>query len=177
MRVAVDIDNVTEDWEGGWVEAYQLWFDREVDPAQLGRWDAMTAATHFGSTAEFWAWFRRAEVWDRLEYVPGAPSGLEFLQTDPGFSFVFCTARPDHGSHASRRLATKWGTFVDFYNDTSKHLSRADIWIDDSPHVLENLADHGKPSIRLERPWNEGAPSTFSAATWPEIIAILKELA
>jgi 5'(3')-deoxyribonucleotidase len=176
MRIAVDIDNVVEDFQNGWAEEYVLWFDREPDPTRMGQWDALTTATHFETATQFWNWFQAANLWAKLPPVPGAQGGLEWMKAHPHVNFLFVTARPVHGELASRHLANRWNVPVEFRNDTSKHLAKADLWIDDSPAVLANLHAHGKPAIRLERPWNEGAPATFSAPHWPGILDILKEL-
>lgn len=175
MRVAVDIDNTVQEWQGRWVELYTHWFDREVDPAVVDTWDALVTGTHFETAAEFFAWFDRAGGWNDLEYVPGAAGGLYQMQ-QLRIPFFFVTAREPEGQVPALKFANEWGTHVQFLNAKSKHLAKADLWIDDSPEVLANLADHGKTAIRFEQPWNHGAPATHSAATWPEIIEILKEL-
>lgn len=176
MRVAVDVDNVVEDFQNGWAEQYALWFDREPDPTKMGQWDALVTATHFETAGQFWSWFQRADVWSKLPPVPGAQGGLEWMKDHPSVHFLFVTARPPHGEAATAKLAANWSVPAVFLNDTSKHLAKADIWIDDSPSVLANLHANAKPAIRLERPWNEGAPATFSAPHWPGILDILKEL-
>lgn len=176
MRIAVDIDNVVEDFQQGWADEYAIWFDREPDPARMGEWDAMVTATHFETVDHFWTWFRRADVWSKLPPVPGAQGALEWMLEQEHVRFLFVTARPGHAQGPTDRLAKRWGVDVEYRSDTSKQLAKADIWIDDSPKVLEVLHATGRPAIRMERPWNTGAPSTFSAPHWPGILDILKEL-
>jgi hypothetical protein len=174
MRLAIDVDNTVLDWQYTWADEYQLWFDEWLDPVKLGEWGAALTATHFDTWDEFWDWFNTAKVWDKMDPVPGAFGALHAFKAHK-IPFLFCTARPDSGRATAYDLAHQWGTVVDFRNDQSKHLSRADLWIDDSPGALQNLADNGKPAIKLVRPWNVGAPATFEAATWPEIVNIIME--
>jgi 5'(3')-deoxyribonucleotidase len=174
MRIAVDIDNTTLDWQGTWVDAYHQWFDLWVPLDVQNTWNAAIDGTHFDGWDEFWHWFKAAKVWDQMPYVPGAAGALHQLPR-LGHQFLFCTARPDHGQRTAVELANAWGTVVDFHNDQSKHLSKADLWIDDSPHAIANLMANGKRVIKLERPWNTEVPAYKSAPDWPAVLEILKE--
>lgn len=176
MRIALDIDNVVLDWQGHWMDLYTLHFDREVPYEVTGLWDACTLGTHFADHDDFFGWFAEAGGWDSIGYVPGAPGALAWLKRQPGWRFEFVTSRPRAGEESARALARKHGTTVRFLGNRDKHLAHASLWIDDSPEVLTNLAEHGKRAIRLERPWNEGAPATWSAPHWPAILEILEDL-
>lgn len=173
MRVAIDIDNVIVDWQGHWIDLYTQWFDREVDPEVAGTWDALTTGTHFEDAKAFFNWFQYAGGWDTLPHVAGAQGALYQLR-QLQVPFVFVTARPTAGEESARLLARQWGTGVQFLHAQSKHLAGADIWVDDSPEVLENLYTRNLKAIRFEAPWNSDAPATHSAADWPAAIEILK---
>jgi hypothetical protein len=173
VRIGVDIDNVVLDWQNAWADEYQKWFDKYIPVDKLGVWDAALSATHFPDWDEFWHWFQAARIWDKMDYVPGAAGGLYQLQ-HLGHTFMFVTARPEHGEPSARQLATAWKVPVDFLNDTSKHLAKVNVWVDDSPAVLQNLANHNRKAIKLLRPWNQDAPATWVAEDWPQVIEILK---
>jgi hypothetical protein len=175
MRVAIDLDNTLLEWQYHWADLYQLWFDREVDQVALREWDACVNATHFESHVDFFEWFEQAHGLVAQPWVPGGPGALFWMQQER-IPFMFVTARHPAGVRQARELAKDWQAPIEFLSPKSKHLAAASVWIDDAPDVLENLVVHGKTAIRLERPWNEGAPATFSAATWPEIVEILKEI-
>jgi 5'(3')-deoxyribonucleotidase len=55
-----------------------------------------------------------------------------------------------------------------------------DVYIDDGPHVLEELTGAGKKAVIFDRPYNRGVPSTRNlrrAMGWADVPAMVKELA
>ncbi len=173
MRVAIDLDNVTVEWQAHWADLYTHWFDVYLDPTDLEGWSACLDATHFESMGEFYGWFRRARGWHTQPYLAGAQGGLLELQ-HAGIPFFFLTARPKEGEDAARMIAAEWGTTVQFQHAGSKHLAPSTVWVDDSPEVLASLEAHGKTSVRFEQPWNVDVTATHTAATWPALVAVLK---
>jgi 5'(3')-deoxyribonucleotidase len=177
VRLAVDVDNVTVAWQEHWLDAYPLWFDREVDHTKLGLWRCHVEGTHFPSANQFFKWMEKAGLWDDIPYVPGAAGALWELQKHPHHSFIFCTARHEgRPQETARVLAEVWDAPIDFRNAQSKHLTKADLWVDDSPEVLASLLANGKPCIRFEQPWNVGVDATFHARDWHEVLEIVEEI-
>jgi|CXWL01.1.fsa_nt_gi 5'(3')-deoxyribonucleotidase len=174
MRVAVDIDNVTLEWQYHWADLYQHQFDVEIPLARLATWDACLTETVFESMAEFYEWFNEADGWRTQPFVPGVQGALRWIGKMPDCRFLFVTARPPSGERAALALAGQFQVPVEFRNDLSKRLVRADIWVDDSPEVLADLAAAGKRAIRFVRPWNEGSPATYSAGNWPDVMSYIK---
>jgi 5'(3')-deoxyribonucleotidase len=175
LRVAIDIDGVTRNFQDHWIELYQHWFDTEVDTSKTGEWDALTEATHFKNGAEFFDWFNRAKGWATMPYMPGACGALFEMQA-LDIKFLFCTSRPaEAAAVTSHQASMDWNAVVQFANTQSKHLAKADIWIDDSPEVLRSLAKNKKQTIRFAQPWNKGVRATWTANNWREVLAILKE--
>ena len=173
MRIAIDLDNVVVDWQNRWADLYEQWFDVKIPAVKRATWNACMDETHFESMDQFYNWFFVAGGWD-ISYLKGAQGALYQLSQRPNTFIHFCTSRPPAGRASAADLAGKWSTRVDFLNNASKHLSKADVWIDDSPEVLENLAANGKQAIRFEQPWNKSCTAfTHTAKNWREVLAIL----
>lgn len=179
MRLAVDVDNCTVEWQYHWADLYATWFGKRVDAEMLARWDGCIAGTHFENMTDFFAWFDRANGWRTRPWVPGAPGALDELMS-LGVDITFCTACPKEAEEATEGLLMPWlgypTTHIDFMNAASKHLTKADVWIDDSPEVLDNLIAHGKPCIRFQQPWNKRHKGASAFATdWAGVVDLIKE--
>lgn len=180
MRLAVDVDNVVLEWQYHWSDLYATWFARRVDAEMLMRWDGCIAGTHFKDMAEFFDWFHRANGWRTRPWVPGAPGALDELH-ELGVDLTFCTACPTEAEGPTTQILQPWLVYptshIDFLQPKSKHLCRADLWVDDSPEVLDNLAANGKKSIRFQQPWNKRHKGATAFATdWVGVVNLVKEL-
>jgi uncharacterized HAD superfamily protein len=166
VKIGVDVDDTTLAFCDHWVELYQLWFDRYVDPAALTHWEALVTETHFADKRAFFEWFARARGWETMPYVPGAPGGLDRLVA-AGHELVFGTAR---SRDADRPTLAWWRSSPWAHHSTlrtnlqRKSLTNCDVYIDDSPAVIEELVRTGKSVIIFDRPWNQDAEIAFSVA-------------
>jgi 5'(3')-deoxyribonucleotidase len=180
VKLAIDIDNVVLEWQYHWPELYRQWFDREIPAAALDSWDACIDQTHFETMGDFYVWFDRADGWATQPYVPGAQGFLWAVRHVHHFEFV--TSRPDAGEAGAAFLAGRWGTHVSFKGNRSKHLVKADLWIDDSPEVLTSLVENGKRAVRFDRPWNRKLPKKVEskllvASNWAEVANLVDTVA
>lgn len=172
--IAVDIDGVTQEFQCHWIRLYEEEFDHRVPYELRGSWDCLIDGTHFKSGAAFFKWYEYAEGWATMPYHCGARTGLRKLR-QLGVPFKFVTARPDEAIEATAWLARDWDVEFEIRGaDDKRNSPDVDLWIDDGPHVLSSLAEHGKDSIRFIQPWNEGSPATFHAASWDEVVEIVK---
>lgn len=176
MRIAIDIDNVVLRWQDRWAELYELWYGKKIPAAKLTTWNACLDETHFTSMGEFYDWFLDADGWN-MQYVPGALGALRTLKQEATHRLMFVTSRPLAGQVSAYRLAAERGIRVEFRGNTAKHLTKADVWIDDSPEVLASLVENGKTCIRFEQPWNKDCTTfTHTAKNWAAVLQILKEI-
>lgn len=173
VTLAIDLDNVVVEWQSHWADLYNVWFDNITGLwSDLSEWDSCLTQTGFGTLPEFFAWYEEADGWATQPYTRGAQGFLRDLQMG-GVPFVFVTARPPAGHDAARQIAARWGTHVHFANNTSKHLVKADVWIDDAPEVIESLTLHGRKVIRWAKPWNKDVVADHVAYSWDDVRSIL----
>lgn len=176
MRVAIDIDNVVLRWQDRWAELYELWYGKKIPASRLTTWNACLDETHFPSMSSFYVWFAEAGGWN-MQYVPGALGALQTLRSDRLHRLVFVTSRPEAGRESAVELSGRHDIPVEFRGNTAKHLTKADVWIDDSPEVLASLVENGKTCIRFEQPWNKDCTTfTHTAKNWAAVLQILKEI-
>lgn len=176
MRVALDLDNVVLGWQVGWIERYEHDFDRQVDITAAGLWDGHVQGTHFGSAAEFFHWMDAAGVWASLKPLRGALGAIWELQ-HTGHDVVFCTARPEGPARQTAvHFAYTQGVPIEFREPAEKHLTDADVWVDDSPEVLQSLRRHDRRAIRFVQPWNQSWQAPHSAYCWNDVLTIVSEL-
>lgn len=186
-RIAVDIDNVTLEFQPYWQQVYEEWFGQPVDEEYMGSWDAVVDATHFDTSLEFFEWFDRAGGWDDMPWIPGAPGALERLARSN--AIVFVTAR---GGDAARAATNRW--FNRWQKELWPHAELrvsvpnktvvpASIYIDDAVHNLHDIIVAGRPAIVFDQPWNEGIEDGGAAFTspfwrarnWHEVVQIIEE--
>lgn len=189
MIVALDLDNTLLEWQTHWADLYGRWFGlghtdpyeyitsfgpEEVDP--LAEWDACLKYTHFETIDQFYAWYDKANGWATQPWTVGAQGFLYELDSHPHINYRFVTARPtDAGYIEAIQRVAPWGGNLSQRDNQSKHLVKADIWVDDAPEVLESLAANGKKAIRFAQPWNEGVEAFAVANSWADVLTILKE--
>jgi 5'(3')-deoxyribonucleotidase len=169
VKVCVDLDGVTLAFHARFEELYNLWFDREIDPeVDRSDWDWILTGSHFEKYEQLWGWFDRAGGWWNQAYVPGAPGGIDRL-VSAGHEIVFGTAR--NRIYGAERPTVEWWRKSPWAEYSrlrqglrDKSLTQADIYIDDSPAVIEQLVGAGKAVVIFDRPWNQDAEIAFSVA-------------
>lgn len=179
MRVGIDLDGVVHDFHARYAELYQTWFGREL-VGDRDDWDWILTQGHFKSYRELFDWFAHAGGWDYLPYVPGAPGAIDHLLTE-GHSIAFITARQDEGAIASKI----WHTRSPWYRSTTlvtntkaKHTVPCSVYVDDGPHILEDLVDNEKNVVVFDRPWNRHLEKFDSvrALDWDDTLDLLTHM-
>lgn len=172
MKIGVDIDGVTADFQGGWAKAYEVWYGKQIDPEALKSWDACFDETHFKDEADFWAWTDEANIWRNLDPIPGALGAIRELRKD-GHDVVFITHR-----HENARMATQdWirrhvVPMPELHFTKHKWTVDRQVYIEDSPKGLLQLVERKPYVIRFQQPWNEGAPG-LPADGWAEVVDMI----
>ncbi len=182
LRLNVDIDNVSGNFQPFWAERWLQWFGTTVDPDQLNRWDAFRSV---GLDADdFWKWTDVAKVWRDMPPVQGAQGALWNLQRK-GHKIDFATSR-----HASIKPETlTWllehfgflfvgGSYrsqIHFCGTDKSHLF-GDLWLDDSPETLRQLVKAGKPAVKFSRPWNKPVSTPMTVRSWSEFETLVDRL-
>lgn len=183
MRFGVDIDGVLADFQGGWAEAYELWWPGKLDFTKLDKWDSLETETHFERREDFWTWTDDADIWRQLRVVDGAQGALYDLQKK-GVMIELVTARKaiPRAQAATYEWLDKHFGFVTNLADRIHHTGNkasvpCSLYVDDSPHELEKLAHAGKTVIRYDRPWNQGTDIPGALArNWKEVTEMVEAL-
>ena len=186
-RIAIDIDNVTLEFQPYWQELYETWFGVPVIEEYMGEWDAVVDGTHFETSQEFFAWFDRAGGWDDMPWVPGAPGAIEHLAKSN--SIVFVTSRSGPAATAAtqrwfkRHEDESWPNAQLRVSVMNKTVVPASVYIDDAPHHIDDLFDLDRNVIIFDQPWNQGIEDVlpdgvgrlWRAENWFDVIEIIEE--
>lgn len=194
MRIAVDLDNVTSNFQPAWADLYEEWFDLEVDRSKLTTWTSCVDETHFETEREFFAWYvERANGFFRQPLIPGALGAIDQLLAD-GHHIDFVTSRNGSSAEAQTRGWIVQNTpFVIGQQRGQVGLRMAagtkagypySLFIDDSPHVIEACIEASKPVIIFDQPWNselvppQGRSKSWArrALDWHEVLVLVKEI-
>ena len=163
MTVGLDLDGTALDFAGTWADRYADWFGKPVEQAEMSKWDNLTAATHFETFDEFFRWAGVARIWRDMRYTEGAEGFIDQCLT-LGHRVVFLTGRTDI---AAVEQTHQWFNAQPFANprlyrfpaelrtnQARKSVVPCSVYIDDAPHVIEELQSAGKSVVVFDRPWN-----------------------
>jgi 5'(3')-deoxyribonucleotidase len=178
MRLAIDLDGVVADFNGGWIRRYNAEFAAGVALDAVRHWDGIPEVTEFADMDAFWAWARHqdgATMFRHLDPYPGALEALGRLHR-AGHQIVILTLKPDwaipdtYSWIGEHRLPT-----TEVHVTEAKHLVPCDVYLDDSPHQLEHISRARPTSItcRFVRPWNRPVPGTEDVADWTQFEALV----
>ncbi len=172
MRLGIDLDGVVADFTGGWVKRYNAEFGASIDPGAVVRWGAAPDITHFPDMGAFWEWIRDTEgptVFRTLETYADAVETLERLSRD--HHIVIITTKPRWAIHdtfawiADQRLPTR-----EVHMIRRKWDVPVDVYLDDGPHVLEELVPRRPHALvcRFVRAWNDPVDGAIDVESWEE---------
>jgi 5'(3')-deoxyribonucleotidase len=172
MRLGIDLDGVVADFNTGWISRYNADFGADVAFDAVVAWDSIPSLTHFRHMGDFWRWAQDHDghsLFRHLDTYDGAVETLHRLARRN--DIVIITTKPvwavhdtfawlaDHGipTREVHILRQKWTVTCDFY-------------LDDAPHVVEDLVAHRPDATvcRFIRPWNEPVPGATDVRTWEE---------
>ena len=172
MRLGIDLDGVVADFNSGWIRRYNEQFGADVAFDSMVAWDGIPALTHFRHMGEFWEWAKDHDghsLFRHLDTYDGAVEALRRLAR--AHAVVIITRKPGWATHdtfawiAEHRLPTR-----EVHITRHKWTVTCDLYLDDGPHVLEELVAMRPESIvcRFVRPWNDPVPGAEDISSWAD---------
>ena len=182
LRLGVDLDGVVADFNRGWTNLHNAEFGGSIDPASVDRWDCLPDRAGFADMREFWTWAspkdHRPSIFRHLPTYPGAIPALTDLAER--HHVVVVTSKPHWATHDT--LA--WLSDVKFPTTEvhiidDKEKVDCDVYLDDSPHVLERLVRHRSDRLilRREQAWNTHLEGTQVVTDFGDVVRLVHELA
>jgi 5'(3')-deoxyribonucleotidase len=180
MRLGIDLDGVVANFILGWITRYNVEFGTHLTEDLVDHWNAAADLTHFPDMSDFWAWAGAAgggpTVFRHLTTYPGALRTLNELAVD--HDIVILSMKPDWAA------SDTFSWIAEHHIPTREvHLLRdkwkvpCDLYLDDSPHALPDLAKHRPEATvcRYVRPWNQPVPGVRDVHDWAEFCAFVKQ--
>ena len=179
MNIGMDVDGVMVDFQTTWMCLYESYFGVQLPEPTFDEYDALITYTHFEHIHEFYTWFARAGGWEKVgqAWIPGSRGGVDAL-LDDGHRVTFITNRPDSAlldTHAWFDLGP-WGRdpIVRLIVRPDKwRVPGIDLYVDDTPKMIEELRANGKNAVVFSQPWNlkvEGA----AVKDWADLVQALE---
>jgi len=178
MRLGIDLDGVVANFIRGWMLRYNMEFGTDLEEHLVDHWDAAGDLTHFEDLADFWHWAgasgRGPTVFRHLEPYPGALEAINDLSAC--HDIVVLSMKPDWAAAdtyawiADHRLPTR-----EVHLLRNKWKVDCDIYLDDSPFAVADLAKHRPERIvcRFVRPWNDPVEGTVDIHNWDEFVSFV----
>lgn len=187
MRIGIDLDGVMVDFQGTWMDLYvdyfgpPEWYCGADEYFEVySTYDALTKHTHFEDWAQFNDWFHRAGGWRRVgqRWITGARGAVDAL-LDAGHRIAFITNRPAHAQAATHEWFTTSPWFehspVALYIRADKWaVPGVDVYIDDTPSMIEQLRANGKNCVVFDQPWNDEVDGPRAFGWDPETIELIQ---
>ncbi len=181
MRLGIDLDGVVADFNAGWMQLHAEEFGSELHPNMVDSWNCLHRLGGFVDMRAFWSWAgpndHRRSIFRHLTPYPTAVESLRTLAKS-GHRIVIVTTKP----HWARSDTFSWLADADLPTTEvhvidHKYEVACDVYLDDAPHVLEELVEHrpGATICRFVRPWNEPVAGTLDVADWGRFIEIVTE--
>lgn len=181
MRLGIDLDGVVANFTAGWIRRYNDEFGANIDASSPLTWGGAPDLTHFTDLGEFWRWVRNVDgstIFRTLDVYEDAIPTLERLAAN--HEIVIVTTKPRWAVHdtfawiADQRLPTR-----------EVHMTRAkwevdvDVYLDDGPHVIEELVRRRAQSLvcRYVRSWNDPVDGAIDVESWAEFEAVVDKFA
>ena len=181
MRLGIDLDGVVADFNTGWISRYNEDFSADVAFDAVRSWHGIPSLTHFRHMGEFWHWARDhggASLFRHLDTYPGAVDTLGRLSRD--HAVVIITKKPRWAVHdtfewiAEHRVPTR-----EVHITGEKWTIDCDIYLDDAPHMLEDLVARRPEAVvcRFVRPWNDPVPGAVDVDGWGRFEELVEDVA
>ncbi len=174
LRLGIDLDGVVADFNGGWTALHNAEFGGAISPDDVVTWDGLPEVSGFADMGEFWDWASptadRPSIFRHLATYDGAIEALTRLRRD--HDVVVVTTKPHWAVHDT------YGWLSDVrFPTTEVHITDhketvdCDVYVDDSPLVLERLVRHrgDRLILRWVRPWNTELAGTTPVTSWSEV--------
>lgn len=176
--VGVDLDGVMYDFDG--IATYLLERHANIPVAK----DSDEYSFHQLRYPDAWGWLlgegaEKHGLYRHGNLIRGALDGLHDLLSITRVTFV--TKRKE--TRRIRKDTVEWLAFhslpseVVFVNHgRSKLIAGCDIYIDDSPTVIEDLKKNRHPYVMYSHPWNDNVlvPEDSLAYNWCDVVELTK---
>lgn len=176
-NVCLDWDGVLCDFSGHYWATYQSWFNVQVNKADRTNWDSPYTSVHFEDRQATRDWLAAVpDFWETIPPIKGALGGVYTLLTQ-GHRLVIATNRRRATAEAGKRwLERYWpGELPEVYyvEGRSKSIADAQVFVDDSPHVLKDLRGREFKTVRFLQPWNADVEANWKVSNWPQLVKLL----
>ncbi len=181
LRLAIDLDGVVADFNGGWMARYNEAFGADLSPDLVQFWDGLYELTHFADMRAFWRWARdhgSHSVFRHLEPYPDALPSLRRL-FESGHDIVIVTAKPDWAIHDTFEwLAEHAVPTREVHVTEEKYRVDCDVYLDDSPYQVPELVEHrgDRAVCRFVRAWNEPVAGAIDVVDWSDFERVVGEV-
>jgi 5'(3')-deoxyribonucleotidase len=180
MRLGIDLDGVVADFNTGWISRYNADFGADVRFDAVVAWDSIPSLTHFRHMGDFWHWAQDHDgqsLFRHLDTYDGAVETLHRLARRN--DIVIITTKPVWAVHdtfawlADHQIPTR-----EVHILRRKWTVSCDVYLDDAPHVVEELVAHRPDTTvcRFVRPWNDPVPGATDVRTWEEFERVVQDL-
>ena len=181
LRLGIDLDGVVADFNAGWIALHNAEFGGSLTPDLVTTWNALHTLGGFDDMEAFWEWARgnehRPSIFRHLALLPDALETLTTLSAD-GHHIVIVSTKPDWAIHETMHwLADNAIPTREVHLTFQKAEVECDVYLDDAPHVLAELAEHHPDAVicRFVRPWNDPVVGTVDVTSWPEFHSVVTE--
>jgi len=162
MRLAIDLDGVVVDWDGGFRRVWNATHPDHQIPLQSRTWESPFEDTGLSHTA-FWKWIDDEEIYADLPAVPMSLRALDVL-TAYDHEITFITNRHQRAERLTDRWLRERHVWHPVIHTADKTVHEADVYVDDNN---DNLAAYVKAHptktiVRVVRPWNEPVTGTIA---------------
>jgi 5'(3')-deoxyribonucleotidase len=176
MRIGIDADNVLADFQAHWSNLYEQWFPWST-LGDLSAWNAIVDSTHFGSKNQFWNWVDSVPgFWQSMPVEPGAQGAVYELKR-AGHDLLVLTNRHERASVQTRFWVEEHlplGSVSSIHHiPGDKSIVDCQLYIDDNPERLLELAAKRPNVVIFDQPWNqevETKPGLIRCKGWKEVL-------
>lgn len=179
MRLGIDLDGVVADFNAGWIRLHRDEFGSDLRPEMVTTWGGIHELGGFADMRAFWRWARgnddRPSIFRHLDPYPDAIETLHRLDRI-GHEIVIVTTKPRWARVDTLRwLADHDLPTAEVHMTDTKYVIDCDVYLDDAPHVLDELVRHrsDRTVCRFVRPWNDPVDGAVDVASWQEFLEVV----
>jgi 5'(3')-deoxyribonucleotidase len=179
MRLGIDLDGVVAQFHKGWMGRHAAEYGSQLTPSMVLGWNGLHELADFPDMDAFWTWFRNGDgpsSFRHLDPYPGALEALHRLAAE--HDIVILTHKFDWAvSDTFSWLGDIGLPSREVHIREDKHAVDCDIYLDDSPLVLDALVQHRPDTLicRYVRPWNTPVAGATDVQNWNEFEALVTE--
>ncbi len=177
MRLLIDMDGVCADTIGHWLSLYNVKYFDNLVKEDIQRWNVHEFVKPQCGMAIYHIMEKEGFFAD-LAPIDGVAEAFAELK-ERGHDLIIVTAAPRSGKTAlydKCRWLKKHIPDFDSKNVIATHRKDAvvgDLLLDDGPHNIEAFPG---TTVVFDQPWNQDVKSDFRIKTWPEFVALIKDL-